>query len=266
LLFFDKAHLYLDRHTLSDLVGRGRSSGMTMIVLTEIVDRLDDSLLRQAENLFICGPLSAEAIQRLGKTGLTDRQALHSLVQRLQDQQTLVVGSVTRQYPIIFEVDALKGGEAIETPRRYFRSRRLHTSPPSPPIVQHTTLPLFPEEEPAIAEPLTPSTPQSVLEPLPSLHPGVSLAHLTAQWRHLVTRVARRRRLLETILSTAWPIQITEHTLVVGFPPQHRLQRELFESPEYRSLLEEELAHMFGQTFEVETVLHPASPGPRPRS
>jgi hypothetical protein len=101
---------------------------------------------------------------------------------------------------------------------------------------------------------------------LPSPRPGISLAYLTAQWPHLVKRVARRRRLLDTILSTAWPIEITEHTLVVGFPPQHRMQRELFESPEYRSLLEEELAHMFGQTFEVETVLHPTPTGPRPRS
>jgi hypothetical protein len=266
LLFFEKAHLYLDSTMLGDLVGRGRPLGMTMMVLTDMVDSLDDTILRQAENLFILGSISDEAVQRLGKIGLTDRESLHSLVQRMQGQQSLLVGAATKQYPLIFEVETIEGGDELVAPRRYFRPRRLHDSPSSLPPAKDTTLPLFPEEEPALADPFTPSIPQSSLEMLPSPRPGISLAYLTAQWPHLVKRVARRRRLLDTILSTAWPIEITEHTLVVGFPPQHRMQRELFESPEYRSLLEEELAHMFGQTFEVETVLHPTPTGPRPRS
>jgi hypothetical protein len=265
LLFFEQAHLYLDGPMLGDLVGRSRPSGMTMMLLTNTVDRLDDSILRQAENLFVCGPMSDEAVQHLSKTGLTDRESLHSLVQRLQDHQSLLVGTATKQYPMIFEVDSLAGGEVIEKPRRYFRPRRLQDSSPAALLAKDTTLPLFPEEESAPADPLPPSPPPSALETPSSLRPEISLTHMTAQWLYLVSRVARRRRILETILSTARPLQIREHTLVVGFPPQHRLQRELFDSPEYRGLLEEELTRVFGQTFAVETVLHQTSTGPQPR-
>jgi hypothetical protein len=236
------------------------------MVLTDMVDRLDDSLLSHAENLFIFGPLSDEAMPHLSKLGLTDRESLRALVQRLQDQQGLLVGAATTQYPLIFEVDAIAAGDAIKKPRRYFRPRRLHDAPTSPSSAKHTTLPLFPEEEAARPDASAPSPLPSAPATLPTFHSGASLAHVTAHWRLLVDRVARRRRILDTILSTARPIQLTEQTLVVGFPPQHRLQRELFDSPEYRSLLEEELTHMFGQTFGVETVLHPAAAGPQLRS
>jgi hypothetical protein len=266
VVFFEKAHLYLDRSVLGDLMARGRPSGTTIMVLTDMADRLDDFILSQADNLFIVGPMSDEAVLRLGKTGLTDRESLRSLVQRLQDQQALVLGSITKQYPIIFEVGAIDGGERVEVPRRYFRSRRSHDSPSSPPSAKDTTLPLFPDEEPAVVDTFTRSIRQVAAETLPTLGVGMSLAHLTAQWPHLIKRVARRRRILDTILSTTWPVQMMEHTLVVAFPPQHRLQQELFESPEYRGLLEEELSRMFGRAFDVETVLHPAPADPRPRS
>jgi hypothetical protein len=258
VIFFEKAHLYLDRNILSDLVVRGKVSGTTMIILTDLVDKLDDFIVSQAENLLIFSPMSDEAIRCLGKTGLTDGESLASLVPRLRDQQILVLGSITKQYPIIFEVDAIDGGDKIEVPRRYYRSRRAHDASSAPPAAKDTTLPLFPDDEPAVAGPFTHSSRQGAVETLPALGVGISLAHVTAQWPQLIKRVARRRRILDTILSTAWPIQLMEHTLVVAFPPQHRLQQELFESPESRGLLEEELSRMFGREFEVETVLHPA--------
>ena len=77
-------------------------------------------------------------------------------------------------------------------------------------------------------------------------------------WDHLVKRVGRRRRILETILSTARPLRVAEQRLVLSFPPQHSFQQELVESEEYRSLLEEELKKAFGVSLEVTTEAYPA--------
>ena len=77
-------------------------------------------------------------------------------------------------------------------------------------------------------------------------------------WDYLIKRVARRRRILETILSAARPLRVTAQRLVLGFPPQHRFQQELVESDEYRSLLEEELQKAFGVRLEVTTEVYPA--------
>ena len=76
-------------------------------------------------------------------------------------------------------------------------------------------------------------------------------------WGHVVKRVSRRRRILETILSTARPLRLAGQTVVLGFPPQQRFQQELIESEEYRRLLEEELQKTFGVVLEVSTELLP---------
>jgi hypothetical protein len=80
---------------------------------------------------------------------------------------------------------------------------------------------------------------------------------VTANWDHVVKRVARRRRVLDTILAAARPLRVTEQRLVLSFPPQHRFQQELVESEEYRSLLEEEVKKTFGVSLEVTTEVYP---------
>lgn len=85
-----------------------------------------------------------------------------------------------------------------------------------------------------------------------------TLDQVTAMWDHVVKRVARRRRILETILAAARPLRVSEQGLVLSFPPQHRFQQELVESEEYRSLLEEELKKAFGVSLEVTTEVYPA--------
>jgi len=86
----------------------------------------------------------------------------------------------------------------------------------------------------------------------------LTLDQVTAKWDHVVKRVARRRRILETILAAARPLRVTQQRLVLSFPPQHRFQQELVESEEYRSLLEEELKKAFGVSLEVTTEVYPA--------
>jgi hypothetical protein len=88
--------------------------------------------------------------------------------------------------------------------------------------------------------------------------PTLSIAQVTATWDLVVKRLARRRRSLESLLSTARPLRIAGATLVLGFPPQQRFQQELIASEEYRHLLEEELKKTYGMSLEVTTEIYPA--------
>jgi hypothetical protein len=114
-----------------------------------------------------------------------------------------------------------------------------------------TNLLLFPDEPsaPAEASPLT--------NPPPALES--SLAQITAEWRVLLKRLGRRRRVLETVLTAGRPVRLIDDTLVVGFPPYRRFHRELLDMPDYRNCVEEELARMFHMRLSIVTVLYPES-------
>jgi hypothetical protein len=112
---------------------------------------------------------------------------------------------------------------------------------------------LFPDEPsaPAEASPLTNRPPA----------PESSLAQITAEWRALLKRLGRRRRVLGTILTAGRPIRLIDDTLVVGFPPYRRFHQELLDMPDYRNCVEEELARVFHVRLSVVTALYPESGG-----
>jgi hypothetical protein len=118
------------------------------------------------------------------------------------------------------------------------------------------SLPLFPDETPPLTVAHDPRDDEQIAT-MPQLSTP-RLEQITARWDHVVKRVARRRRILETILAAARPLRVTEQGLVLSFPPQHRFQQELVESEEYRSLLEEEIKKVFGVSLEVTTEVYPA--------
>ena len=73
----------------------------------------------------------------------------------------------------------------------------------------------------------------------------------------LLKRLGRRRRVLEAVLAAGHPLQLTGHTLVVGFSPQRRFHQELLDMPDYRSCVEEELVRTFQVRLSVVTALYP---------
>jgi hypothetical protein len=126
---------------------------------------------------------------------------------------------------------------------------------------QATNLLLFTDEPaaPAEASPLThaPATPEGSL----ARKPPLALAQITTEWQRLLKRLGRRRRVLETILTAGRPVQLTDDTLVIGFPPDRRFHRELLDMPEYRGCVEEGFARMFGVRLSVVPALYPESRG-----
>ena len=126
-----------------------------------------------------------------------------------------------------------------------------------------TNLLLFPDESSTSpAAPLLTNAPPTP-ERFSLRHFAPSLAQITAEWKGLLKRLGRRRRVLETILTAGQPIRLTTDTLVIGFPPHRRFHQELLDLADYRSCVEEELARTFRLRLSVITAVHPDSRGLR---
>lgn len=267
VMFFDDARALFPRHFIADVLIPARPLGLTSFFVTTIATRLEDYLLHEADNLFL-REMASDDVYHLAKSGLVDVDSLRGIVRCLQESHSLVIGRATWGYPIIFAVNpqgsieptaeesAFTGATAavpIDPPARTTSrfSTRLQTSAGGEP-----SLPLFPDDTPARAVPPEPRDDEPI--PATAPPPTPTVAQVTAMWDHLVKRVGRRRRILETILSTARPVRVAERRLVLSFPPQHSFQQELVESEEYRSLVEEELKKAFGVSLEVTTEVYPA--------
>jgi hypothetical protein len=209
---------------------------------------------------------SEHEIGHLAKRSLVDADTLRSFGRRLPEHHSLVIGKATGGYPMVFAVDPHGGVEISHAssafspaePRSEPRRRAIapSSSAGQTSAAGNPSLPLFPDE-PA-AGPAAAESAQDEPVSQTSQAPTPTIAQITGLWDRIVARVARRRRILETILSAARPLRVVEQTLFLGFPPQHRFQQELVESEEYRSLLQEELRKTFGVSLEVTTEVYPA--------
>jgi hypothetical protein len=265
-MFFDDAESLVGRQFIADGLIPVTHLDLMSFVVTTMVSRLADHLQHEADNLFLC-QLASDDVRHLAKRSRVDTATLRSIGQRLRTHHSLLVGRATGGYPIIFAVEPL---DSVEMTRETAAFSQTHAAARLDPAVRprprfparvpasveaDLSLPLFPAETPPLAATFEPRDDAPIgMVPQP---PTPTVAQVTAMWDHVVKRVARRRRILETILAAARPLRVAEQRLVLSFPPQHRFQQELVESEEYRSLLEEELQKAFGVSLEVTTEVYP---------
>lgn len=268
-VFFDEARSIMTRRLLADVSGSERQRNMARFLVTESVADLDTALLQRTEHLFIQRLVSDQEGQHLARSGLIDAETVQTLARRLPGHHSLLIGEMTCGYPIVFAVESAgserltdESGGRSEIPTPWLPSPPLphggQVAVPDSPIVSDAEpeLPLFPEDIPTlISEPATREHQDRSTTDSPS---SPTLAQVSATWDYIVKRLSRRRRILETILSTARPIRLTGHCVVLGFPPQQKFQQELIASEDYRRLIEEELKKAFGAELEVTTELYPA--------
>lgn len=266
-MFFDEAQSLVARHFITDVLLPMSHLGLTSFFVTTMVTSLEDHLQHEADNLFLC-QLTSDDVRHLAKRSRVDAATLRSVGRRLRTHHSLLVGRATGGYPIIFAMEPLGSiGVAGESPGFSHMPAAPRLTPgtqarprfaarvPAPGRTD-LSLPLFPDETPPLTVTHDPRDDERIASmPQPSTP---TLDQVTAMWDHVVKRVARRRRILETILAAARPLRVSEQGLVLSFPPQHRFQQELVESEEYRSLLEEELKKAFGVSLEVTTEVYPA--------
>lgn len=128
-VFFEEAHLYVSRNTIGYIVTRSRHLGITSFFITNMINGLDEAVLRQMDNLFIMHLPFDDDVKHIGKSALIDQETMESFVKRLRNYHALVIGEVTHQYPIIIRVKELRGiNTAGET--KFFFKRNYERSLP----------------------------------------------------------------------------------------------------------------------------------------
>jgi hypothetical protein len=120
-IFFEEAHLYVSPQSIDYIVTRARHLGITSFFVTNMIQGLEEAILRQADNLFLLRIPYEDDVRHVSRGAATDYATMDALVRRLRQRHALVIGNVTAQYPLMFEVDPLKGVNTAGETRFFFR-------------------------------------------------------------------------------------------------------------------------------------------------
>jgi hypothetical protein len=121
-IFFEEAHLYVSRQSIDYIVTRARHLGITSFFVTNMIHGLDEAVLRQADNLFLLRIPFDDDVRHVSRGAATDYETMAAFVRRLRERHALIVGNVTAHYPLIFEVDPLRGVNTAGETRYFFRT------------------------------------------------------------------------------------------------------------------------------------------------
>ena len=121
-IFFEEAHLYVSRQSIDYIVTRARHLGITSFFVTNMIHGLDEAVLRQADNLFLLRIPFEDDVRHVSRGAATDYETMAAFVRRLRERHALIVGNVTAHYPLIFEVDPLRGVNTAGETRYFFRT------------------------------------------------------------------------------------------------------------------------------------------------
>jgi hypothetical protein len=121
-IFFEEAHLYVSRQSIDYIVTRARHLGITSFFVTNMIHGLDEAVLRQADNLFLLRIPFEDDVRHVSRGAATDYETMAAFVRRLRQRHALVIGNLTAQYPLMFEVDPLEGVNTAGETRFFFRT------------------------------------------------------------------------------------------------------------------------------------------------
>jgi hypothetical protein len=253
-VFFEEAHLYISRNTIGYIVTRSRHLGLTCFFVTNMVSGLDETVLRQVDNLFLLNLPFDDDVRHIGKSAIVDQETMSSFVKRLRRHHALILGDVTHQYPIIIKVKELKGIHTAGETQYFFKPKNAPGGPGSVPVHQLTDGPADPSL-PVIIEHHTPPPQQSELPMhtprLPSAEDTALLARVQKLWPDVVASIRDKSAFLGSVLIAGKPVTLQDHTLSIHFTARDGFHREMLEEPEYRALVEKELSTLLRQPVTI---------------
>lgn len=103
-VFFEEAHLYTQSDRIDNLVTRARHLGITSTFVTNMVTHLNETVLRQVDNLFLLYLPYKDDVRHVSKSATTDEETVNAFARRMERFHAMAVGSCTNQYPIVFRV------------------------------------------------------------------------------------------------------------------------------------------------------------------
>jgi hypothetical protein len=103
-IFFEEAHLYAAREMIENLVTRARHLGITCTFITNMVTELNETVLRQVDNLFLLHLPHRDDVRHVAKSATVDAETIEAFAQRIDQYHALLVGTASGAYPIVFKV------------------------------------------------------------------------------------------------------------------------------------------------------------------
>jgi len=253
-VFFEEAHLYISHNTIGYIVTRSRHLGITCFFVTNMVSGLDETVLRQVDNLFLLYLPFDDDVRHISKSAMVDQETMGSFVKRLRRHHALILGDVTRQYPVIIKIKELKGIHTAGETQYFFKPKRRLTPP------GHTTVPeligsqalqhTMPEMEHNGVLPAQPSLPvSSPSQPTPEEQ--MLLTRLQARWPDIVASLRDKSAFLGSVLIAGNPVKLQGQVLSITFTARDTFHRDMLEEPEYRALVEKELSTVLQQPVTI---------------
>jgi len=108
-VFFEEAHLYTSGERIDNLITRARHLGITSTFVTNMITHLNETILRQVDNLFLLYLPHKDDVKHVAKSATTDEETVSAFAQRIERHHAMVVGVATNNYPIVFRVAAADG-------------------------------------------------------------------------------------------------------------------------------------------------------------
>ena len=253
-VFFEEAHLYISHNTIGYIVTRSRHLGITCFFVTNMISGLDETVLRQVDNLFLLYLPFDDDVRHISKSAMVDQETMGSFVKRLRRHHALILGDVTRQYPVIVKVKELKGIHTAGETQYFFKPKRRrtpqgHTTVPElvvPQALQHNV----PEMEHNGVPPDQPSLPLSSPSQ-PTSEEQILLARLQARWPDIVASLRDKSAFLGSVLIAGNPVKLQDQVLSITFTARDAFHRDMLEEPEYRALVEKELSAVLQQPVTI---------------
>lgn len=107
-VFFEEAHLYASGERIENLVTRARHLGVTSTFVTNMVTHLNETVLRQVDNLFLLYMPHRDDVKHVAKSATTDEETVSAFAQRIERHHALLIGPASGNYPIVFRVEPLQ--------------------------------------------------------------------------------------------------------------------------------------------------------------
>jgi len=119
-LFAEEAHFYLRETYWDDIVTRMRHLGVFTTFITNQPDTVQESVYRQADNIFMFNFTNEHDLDAVSKVAKIDAESLRLIVKDLPVHNCLVVGDIVRNFPVVVNVEPLNVQTMGQT-RKFFQ-------------------------------------------------------------------------------------------------------------------------------------------------
>ncbi|PMB09052.1 hypothetical protein CEN49_07810 [Fischerella thermalis CCMEE 5273] len=109
-IFFEEAHMYIEKSAIENFATRGRHIGIRMFFMTNTPDALPEMIFRQLDNLFLLHLTHKSDIRHVSKSSFTDEETVENIATRMPHQHLMIIGSITNNYPLVVKGSALPDG------------------------------------------------------------------------------------------------------------------------------------------------------------